>query len=147
MIWHKSMFSSPCKCCAAKDHGLLKIIGTNDGRKTSIFDCPVTCREDIVGLIDEDRMSKKYMPCPERFAYHFGCQEEAVRTALKSFDNYGAGKYMNGHEFTEFSAKAISVCEWYRTMATFKRNMPQSHHIEDIIFWEPEDEDSQHIKA
>ena len=148
MIWHMSMFSSPCKCCAAKDHGLLKLTHTNEGKKISTFDCPVTRREDMRSLIDEDQMNRKYMPCPERFAYHFGCQEEGVRTALKSFDDQGAGKHMSGHEFTEFSTKAIRTCEEYRTRVTFKREVVPAFHIhEDIVTWDPEEEDPQDIGA
>ena len=123
MIWHKSMFLSPCKCCAAKDHGLLKITHQIDGRKTSVFDCPVTNRVDVTGMIEESRMDQKYMPCPEKFAYHFGCQEEAIRIALKSFDDQGAGRYLKGKEFSEFSTEAISTCEKYRMMNTFKRDI------------------------
>ena len=147
MIWHKSMFSKPCKCCAARDHGLLKLIEANDGRKMSIFECPVTCRDNVVGVIEEERMDRKYMPCPERFAHHFGCQEEAVRTALRSFDDHGAGKYMKGYEFTKFSVKAIDTCEWYRSMLTFKREIPPGHHIENMVYWESEEEDPQDIGA
>ena len=146
MIWHKSMFSSPCKCCAAKDHGLLKLIHMNDGKKISIFDCPVTCCDVVSSLMDV--VYRKYMPCPERFAYHFGCQEDAVRTALKSFDDKGAGKYMNGYEFTEFSAKAIRTCDEYRTRVTFKRELNSEHHYhEDMMDWEPEEKDSQDVVA
>ena len=149
MIWHKSMFSSPCKCCAARDHGLLKLINTSNGKKISIFDCPVTCRNDVVGLINEDRMNKKYMPCPERFAYHFGCQEEAIRTALKSFDDQGAGKYLDGNEFRKFSTKAIDTCIWYRSMNTFKREMtPEYQYAEEVLQSDPEeDEEPQDIRA
>jgi hypothetical protein len=146
MIWHKSMFSSPCKCCAAKDHGLLKLIQANDGKKISTFDCPVTCCDDVTSLMDV--VYRKYMPCPERFAYHFGCQEEAVRTALKSFDDQGAGRYMSGHEFTEFSSIAIRTCDEYRTGVTFKRETNSGHHhYEDIVDWEPEEKDPQDVMA
>jgi hypothetical protein len=142
------MFSSPCKCCAARDHGLLKLTHTSEGKKISAFDCSVTRREDVRSLIDEGKMNRKYMPCPERFAFHFGCQEEGVRTALKSFDDQGAGKYMNGHEFTEFSTKAIRTCEEYRTRVTFKREVvPVYYGHEDIAMWDPEEEDPQDIGA
>ena len=148
MILHKSMFSSHCKCCAARDHGLLKLMHTNNGKEISIFECPVTCRDEIMSLIEEEPMKRKYMPCPKRFAYHFGCQEEAVRTALKSFDDQGADKYMRGHEFTEFSTKAIKACEEYWTKTTFKRSISSIyHHSEDIAYWEPEEEDYQDIGA
>jgi hypothetical protein len=148
MIWHKSMFSSPCKCCAAKDHGLLKLIDMGNGKKISTFDCPVTCRENVVDLINEEQVNRKYMPCPERFAYHFGCQEEAVRTALRSFDDQGAGKYLDGREFVEFSTRAINTCTWYRSMNTFKREMtPDYQYAEEALQSDPEEDDPQDNRA
>jgi hypothetical protein len=54
---------------------------------------------------------------------------------------------MKGYEFTEFSAKAIDTCEWYRSMLTFKREIPPGHHTENMVYWEPEEEDPQDIGA
>ena len=148
MIWHKSMFSAPCKCCAANDHGLLKLTLINDGKKISIFDCPITGCEDIVELIEETQSRKKYKPCPEKFAYHFGCQEDAIRKALKPFDDHGAGKYLDGNEFTEFSTKAINTCIWYRNMNTFKREMTLDYqYAEEVLQSDPEEEEPQDIRT
>jgi len=148
MIWHKSMFSSPCKCCGAGDHGLLKL-HENNGKKTSSFACPVTCRDNVIDMINEPRNDRKYMPCPERFAYHFGCQEEGVHIALKSFDEQGSGKYLNGPDFIEFKTKAINTCVWYRSMNTFKRDIidDQQHYAEERIYMESEEEKPQDTRA
>ena len=148
LILHKSMFSTPCKCCAARDHGLLKTTHTEVGRKIPIFDCPVTNRNNVTELIEETQSNKKYRPCPEKFAYHFGCQEDSVRIALKPFDDYGAGKYLNGHEFTEFSTKAINTCKWYRSMNTFKREVTLHYdYADETLQSDPEEEESQDTKA
>jgi len=149
MIWHKSMFSSPCKCCGAEDHGLLKIVHENDGRKTSGFACPITRQVQIVDMINETRNGKKYMPCPESFAYHFGCQEEAIFRALKAFDDHGSGKYLSGPEFKEFKTKALNTCEEYRNRNTFKREIIEdfNHSIDGKIYTESEEEKPQDIRA
>ena len=149
MIWHESMFSSPCKCCGAEDHGLLKIVHENDGRKTSGFACPITRQVQIVDMINEPRNGKKYMPCPESFAYHFGCQEEAILRALKAFDNYGSGKYLSGPEFKEFKTKALNTCEEYRNRNTFKREIIEdfNHSIDGKTYMESEEEKPQDIRA
>ena len=149
MIWHKSMFSSPCKCCGAEDHGLLKIVHENDGRKTSGFACPITRQVQIVDMINEPRNGEKYMPCPESFAYHFGCQEEAILRALKAFDDYGSGKYLSGPEFKEFKTKALNTCEEYRNRNTFKREIIEdfNHPIDGKIYTESEEEKPQDIRA
>ena len=149
MVWHKSMFSSPCKCCGAEDHGLLKIVHENDGRKTSGFACPITRQVQIVDMINETRNGKKYMPCPESFAYHFGCQEEAIFRALKAFDDHGSGKYLSGPEFKEFKTKALNTCEEYRNRNTFKREIIEdfNHSIDGKIYTESEEEKPQDIRA
>ena len=149
MIWHESMFSSPCKCCGAEDHGLLKLVHENDGRKTSGFACPITRQVQIVDMINEPRNGKKYMPCPESFAYHFGCQEEAILRALKVFDDYGSGKYLSGPEFKEFKTKALNTCEEYRNRNTFKREIIEdfNHSIDGKIYTESEEEKPQDTRA
>ena len=149
MIWHESMFSSPCKCCGAIDHGLLKLVHENDGRKTSGFACPITRQAHIVDMINEHRTDKKYMPCPESFAYHFGCQEGAILKALKSFDDYGAGKYLSGPEFQEFKTRALNTCEWYRSTNTFKREIIKDlgHDVEERMYVESEEEKPQDTRA
>jgi len=149
MIWHESMFSSPCRCCGAIDHGLLKLVHENDGRKTSGFACPITRQAHIVDMINEPRNDKKYMPCPESFAYHFGCQEGAILKALKSFDEYGAGKYLSGPEFQEFKTRALNTCEWYRSMNTFKREIIKDlgHDAEERMYVESEEEKPQDTRA
>ena len=143
------MFSSPCKCCGAKDHGLLKLVDEKNGKKTSDFSCLITHRTDIVDLINEPRNDRKYLPCPERFAFYFGCQEEAIHTALKSFDDQGAGKYMSGQEFTEFKTKALNICAEYRNMNTFKREIIENleYYTEDRIYIESEKEKPQDTRA
>jgi hypothetical protein len=143
------MFSSPCKCCGAKDHGLLKIVHENDGRKTSGFACPITRQVQIVDMINEPRNEKKYMPCPESFAYHFGCQEEAILRALKVFDDYGSGKYLSGPEFKEFKTKALNTCEEYRNRNTFKREIIEdfNHSIDHKTYTESEEEKPQDTRA
>ena len=149
MIWHESMFSSPCKCCGAEDHGLLKLVHENDGRKTSGFACPITRQVQIIDMINEPRNGKKYMPCPESFAYHFGCQEEAILRALKAFDDYGSGKYLSGPEFKEFKTKALNTCEEYRNRNTFKREIIEdfNHSIDDKTYTESEEEKPQDTRA
>jgi hypothetical protein len=143
------MFSSPCKCCGAEDHGLLKLVHENDGRKTSGFACPITRQVQIVDMINEPRNGKKYMPCPESFAYHFGCQEEAILRALKVFDDYGSGKYLSGPEFKEFKTKALNTCEEYRNRNTFKREIIEdfNHSIDGKIYTESEEEKPQDTRA
>jgi hypothetical protein len=143
------MFSSPCKCCGAMDHGLLKLVHEENGMKTSNFSCPITHREDIVDMINEPRNDRKYMPCPTRFAFYFGCQEEAIHTALKFFDDRGAGKYMSGQEFTEFKTKALNICVEYRNMNTFKREIIEDpeYYADDRIYIESEEEKPQDTRA
>ena len=89
------------------------------------------------------------MPCPTRFAFYFGCQEEAIHTALKSFDDRGAGKYMSGQEFTEFKTKALNICVEYRNMNTFRREIIEDpeDHAEDRIYIESEEEKPQYTRA
>jgi len=149
MIWHESMFSSPCKCCGAEDHGLLKLVHENDGKKTSGFACPITRQAQIVDMINEPRNGKKYMPCPENFAYHFGCQEKAILRALKAFDDYGSGKYLSGPEFKEFKTKALNTCEEYRNRNTFKREIIEdfNHPIDGKLYTESEEEKPQDNRA
>ena len=149
MIWHESMFSSPCKCCGSEDHGLLKLVHENDGKETSGFACPITRQVQIVDMINEPRNVKKYMPCPESFAYHFGCQEEAILRALKTFDDYGSGKYLSGPEFKEFKTKALITCEEYRNRNTFKREIIEdfNHSIDEKIYMESEEEKPQDTRA
>ena len=100
-------------------------------------------------MINEPRNDRKYMPCPTRFAFYFGCQEEAIYTALKSFDDRGAGKYMSGQEFTEFKTKALNVCVEYRNMNTFKRDIIEDpeYYADDRTYIESEEEKPQDTRA
>ena len=93
---------------------------TSDGKKTSSFACPITCCDNVVDMINEPRNDRKYMPCPERFAYHFGCPEEGIHTALKSFDaQEGAGK--SGISSTNLASNRQ---RWVREHPMERRNGP-----------------------
>jgi len=122
--WDPVIFQSPCLCCGAINHGLLRQIMNKLGDyEEATYSCPVISHNTVEEMLDTELMSQKYTPDPRKLAlcYHF-CQQDII-SAVQVIRARGAGKHMHEYQIRELEEDAIRLSGQERESWTFKKGI------------------------
>jgi len=139
ILLHYTNFSSPCKCCGSKDHGLF-IWDTEGSTKTTsgraVVRCPSVWTTSVRDMINEERMSMKHRPCPQKFAEAHSFNHTEAKEALKLCYTQGSGWHMYPEQFDHLEKKIIGICDEVTRNLPFKR---------DVSHLQKDDEEDEYI--
>jgi hypothetical protein len=113
ILLHYTNFIAPCKCCGSPDHGLLEHIPCADN--TTIMGyaqvkCPSVWTSCVGKMIQEDRMSMKYRPCPQKLAEAHNFNEAKAKVTLKQCYTQGSGWHMHTQQFYKLTEEVAQIC-------------------------------------
>jgi hypothetical protein len=130
ILLHYTNFISPCKCCGSSDHGLFEHIPIQENDIVSGLAqilCPSIWTTCIGKLIQEDRMSMKYRPCPEKFAEAHDYNTARAKVTLDHCYTQGSGWHMHTRQYNQLVDKVLQIC-YDTNNPKFKRDIT---HLED----------------
>jgi len=139
ILLHFTNFRSPCKCCGSPDHALLIHTQMTDNEETyeaAQVRCPSVWTTCISKILQEDRMSMKNRPCPEKFAEAHNYDIIQAKLALKKCYTYGSGWHMYPQQFESLSNEVSQIC-YNAHNPTFTRDVS---HLQDTEESEEYDE-------
>jgi hypothetical protein len=133
ILLHYTNFIAPCKCCGALDHGLYRYTPIEDNTLISGLaqvTCPSVWTTCIGKLIQEDRMSMKYRPCPQKLAEAHDYNHDKAMAALKRCYTQGSGWHMHTQQFNTLTDEVIQICYDARN-PPFKRDTTHLDEMDD----------------
>jgi hypothetical protein len=133
ILLHYTNFVTPCKCCGSPNHGLFKYDPISDASMANGFaqvSCPSVWTTCIGKMIEEDRMSMKYRPCPQKLAETHNFDVSKAQVNLKQCYTHGCGWHMHTAQFNKLTNAVSQICYDARN-PQFKRTITHQLNIDE----------------